>query len=73
MTAKIIQFSGVTTHDIDPDLMLENFKGKFEGVLLMGWDHEGKFVAASSYADGGTVLWLMELCKQQLMSTQERE
>lgn len=67
MTAKIIPFSGITKLDLDPDLILENNKGHFEGFVIIGWDKEGEFSAASTYADGGTVIWLLEKCKQKLL------
>lgn len=68
MTAKVIQFTGITKLDLDPDMILEANKGKLAGVVIMGWDDEGNEVFASSYADGGTVLWLMERCKQRLLT-----
>jgi hypothetical protein len=34
----------------------------------MGWDHDDNEVFASSYADGGTVLWLLERCKKRLIA-----
>jgi len=38
-----------------------------EGVVIMGWDKDGEEYFASSYADGGTVLWLAERMKKLLM------
>lgn len=67
MTDKIIPFTGVTTLDIPPDRVLEQAKGRMEGVVIMGWDADGKEYFASSYADGGKVLWLMERCKAILL------
>lgn len=37
-----------------------------EGFII-GWDKEGKFYFESSIADGGDVLWLLELTKHKLM------
>jgi hypothetical protein len=39
--SKVIPFSGITRLDLDPDTVLENKKGVFEGVVIMGWDKEG--------------------------------
>ena len=33
----------------------------------MGYTKEGDIYFSSSYADGGTVLWLMEICKKMLL------
>lgn len=69
MTAKIIPFSGITKLDLDPDQILDAAKGQLEGVVVLGFcnDEDGGFYAASSYADGGTVLWLLEQCKKRLL------
>lgn len=64
---KVIPFTGITKLDLDPDVILENNKGVFEGVVIMGWDKEGNEVFASSYADGGTVLWLAERMRKKLL------
>ena len=68
MTAKIIQFTGITTLDLPPDVVLESAKGELEGVVIIGFrkDDDGIYTA-SSYADGGTVLWLLEKLKLQLL------
>lgn len=67
MSAKVIPFTGVTKLDLPPDRILEGNMGQLAGVVIMGWDHDGNEVFASSYADGGTVLWLLERCKMRLM------
>ena len=64
---QVIPLGNVTSLDIPPDQILENNKGKLESVLIMGWTKDGDFMAASSQADGGEVLWLMELCKKRLL------
>ena len=65
--AKIIYFTGITKLDLPPDQILEAAVGKMEGVVIMGWDAQGDEYFASSYADGGTVLWLLERMKKQLL------
>jgi len=77
MSAKIIPFSGITKLDLDPDVILENLKGKLDGFVIMGYEKgaDEECVAteffSSTYADGGKVLWLMERCKRQLMKIAE--
>lgn len=66
-TAKVIPFTGITRLDLDADTILDANRGSLAGVVILGWDHDGKEVFASSYADGGTVLWLLERCKQRLL------
>lgn len=69
----VIQFRGITRLDHDPDLTLENTKGKLKGFCIMGYDLEGNEYFASTYADGGDVLWLMERMKMRLLSTGEHD
>lgn len=68
MSAKIIPFTGITKLDLDPDVILENLKGKTEGFVLLGYTADGEEFFSSTYADGGVVLWLMERCKKQLLA-----
>lgn len=69
MTAKVIPFTGITSLDLTPDLVLENLKGKLEGFVLVGYTPEGEEFFSSTYADGGTALWLLERCKRALLDT----
>ena len=66
--AKIIELGCITKLDLPPDRILENCKGKLDGgVVILGWDKDGVEFFASSIADGGTVIWLLERCKLQLL------
>ena len=67
--AKVIPIGTVTKLDIPVDKVLESAKGQLTGCLLMGFNNEGEFYASSSYADGGTILWLIEACKKKLMES----
>lgn len=64
---KIVSLGTITYLDLPADRILENAVGSMQGVVVMGWDAEGDLYFASSYADGGLVLWLMELAKKRLM------
>jgi hypothetical protein len=68
MSAKVILFTGVTKLDLPADRILEINLGKLDGVVILGYDHDNNEVFASSYADGGTVLWLLERCKKRLLT-----
>ena len=65
--SKIIPFTGITTLDLPPDQIFEAAAGKMEGVVIMGFTADGDEYFASSYADGGTVLWLLERMKKRLL------
>lgn len=67
---KIVALGTVTYLDLPADRILENAVGKMQGVVVMGWDAEGDLYFASSYADGGLVLWLMEMAKKRLLEVE---
>jgi len=70
---ELIQLGGVTKLNIPADRVLEGAKGQLEGVVLIGFDKQGQVYAASSYADGGAVMWLLEMCKQKLFASNTEE
>jgi hypothetical protein len=69
--SNVIPFNGITRLDLNPDMVLENTKGKLEGVIIIGYDKDGEEYFASSYADGGDVLWLLERMKMRLLNIEE--
>jgi hypothetical protein len=68
--SNIIPFNGITKLDLNPDIVLENTKGKLEGLVICGYDTEGNEYFASTYADGGDVLWLLERMKMRLLNVE---
>jgi len=66
--AKIISLPVITKLDTDPDRVLQGAIGNVEGVVIAGYDKEGGYYFASSYADGAEVLWLLEKMKKELLS-----
>ena len=69
----IIPLGNITLLDLIPDSILEQTKGSLKGVVIMGFDNDDEPYFASSYADGGTILWLMEKCKARLLVDQNEE
>lgn len=69
----VIPIGGVTKLDIDPDMMLENTKGSLAGVIVIGWTHDEGEYFASSIADGGDVLWLIERFKKALLEVDSED
>ena len=65
--SKIIKFTGITKLDLPVDLILSEAQNKLDNVVIMGYDNDGEEYFASSIADGGTVLWLIERLKKQLL------
>lgn len=64
---KVIKYTGITTLDLHPDVILSEAIEKLEGVVVIGYDKNGKEYFASSYADGGTIIWLVERLKKLLL------
>lgn len=67
--APVIPLGALTKLNLDPDVILENNKGRFGGFVIAGWDKDGKELFVSTYGDGGTALWLLERCKSALLGT----
>lgn len=59
----------VTRLDLPPDRILSAAIGTLESVIVIGYDKDGEEYFASSYADGGDALWLLERCKMALLTT----
>ena len=66
----VVPFNGITKLDLNPDIVLENTMGKLEGFVICGYDKDGQEYFASTYADGGDVLWLLERMKLRLLTVE---
>jgi hypothetical protein len=69
--SNVVRLNNITKLNLDADVVLEAAIGKLTGVVIMGYDHKGERYFASSYADGGEVLWLAEKMKRDLMEISE--
>ena len=53
----------------NPDHVLEEAKGNYQDVLIIGWDKEGNFdVRSNSSVDGKTSLWLAQTFANKLLN-----
>ncbi len=72
MTDKVINLPVITKLDLPVDRILEEaIKAELSEVVLMGYDKDGGYYFASSKADGGDVLWLLEYTKRRLFESAE--
>ena len=69
--SKVINLPCVTSLNLPPNRILQGAWSKLRGAVLIGWDTYGDFYFASSIADGGDVLWLMEKAKKELLEISE--
>jgi len=67
MNDKIIPLNTITTLDIPVDRIIDAAKDELDSVIVIGWDKHEEFYFASSLADGGDCLWLLEMAKKKLM------
>lgn len=69
MTDDVIPLGCITRLDVPVDRVLDEAKTRVSdgGVVVLGWDGEGQLYFASSIADGGEVLWLLEKSKMALL------
>lgn len=71
MNTNVVRPNNITRLNLDADVVLEAAIGKLTGVVIMGYDKDGERYFASSYADGGEVLWLAEKMRRALMEISE--
>ena len=69
MTAKILPFTGETTEDINADTVLENNKGEYECVVLIGYTKRGAERLVSSTGDSALMVWLLERAKKTIIES----
>ena len=69
---EVIQLNGVTRLNLPVDTVLDGAKGNLEGVVLIGYDKDGEEYFASTYADGGEVLWLIKRLEKKLLEITDK-
>lgn len=68
MTDNVVPLNCITRLNLPPDRVLEAaLEEGLEEAVVIGYDKDGDFYFSSSVADGGSVLWLIELAKYKLM------
>lgn len=66
--AEVVDFPGVSKLDIPPEKILAAANEEtFDEVVVIGFTEDGDFYFASSRANGGDVLWVLERAKHKLM------
>ena len=57
----------ITTLDSNPDRILKQAEDELTSVVVLGWDKKGEEFFASSIADAGTVIFMLERAKHKLL------
>lgn len=69
-TAQVIRWRGITRHDLPVEQILDAAGAAgLRVAVVLGYDANGKEYFASTVADGADVVWLLERCKLQLLTT----
>jgi hypothetical protein len=64
----VVPFTGITKLDLPAERIVSGASAaNLETVVVIGFDGNGDFFFSSNKADGGEVLWLMELARKKLM------
>jgi len=73
MTGKILPFTGGTTEDINADVVLENNKGEYDCVVIVGYSKMGAERLVSSTGDSALMVWLLERAKKVILESADVE
>lgn len=63
----------ITTHDDSADDVLRHTIGQLDSVVIVGHTKDGHEFYASSVADGGSALWLMQRGIHNLMNIVDKD
>lgn len=69
---EVIPLGNITRLDLPVDRILDGAKAPLidGGVVVLGWTASGDTYFASSIADGGSVIWLLEKAKKALLEVE---
>ena len=70
---KLIPLGNITRLDLPVNTVLKAAEDQLKSVVLLGYDKEGEEYFASTIADGGEVIWLLERAKKALLEIVETD
>jgi amino acid permease len=53
--------------DFDPDITLDELKGRLQGFVLAGYDYDGNEVLAITFGHLPEALWTLERAKKNIL------
>lgn len=69
----VVSLNIITTQKSRPDGVIEGAaEYGLTDVVILGFDKNGEFYFASSYADTGSVIYFLEKAKHELFKTEDR-
>jgi hypothetical protein len=69
----ILPFTGITTGELDADVVLENNKGIYECIVMVGYTKDGAERLVSSTGDSALMVWLLERGKKAVLESADIE
>jgi len=69
----VVNFTGITSLDLDPDRVLDDAKGKLVDVVVIGTHKDGSEYFAASISSGPEVGWMLDRAKLKLLQVVDRE
>ena len=71
--AEVLEFTGETSLEYDPDRVLQIAMGKLSRVTVIGVDKDGFEYVAHSSSDAGSILWDIERARLNLLRLPDEE
>jgi hypothetical protein len=72
--AKVLHWEGISYLDYPAGKILRGaLESNLEHAVVVGWDSDGDFYFASSYAAGPEVLWLLAQAQRRLLQSGDVE
>lgn len=72
--SKVIELGCITKLEIPCEKLLKKaIDSNLTTVLILGYNKDGSLYFASSHADGGDIMWLMEKAKKELLEITDNE
>ena len=68
--SNVISLNRKLNGEINPDELLENYKGVFENLIMLGEDENGEYVFVSSTPDREKMLFILEQFKMVLLTAE---
>lgn len=74
MSEKVVDIGTITTLDVPVEKVIQAaIDADLQDIVIVGFRYDGSEYFASSAADGGAVLWLLERAKLRLLQTVDEE
>jgi hypothetical protein len=60
MSDNVVRFPGITTLDLDADMIVSEAIGKMDRVVIVGLDNDGNEYFAANHSDAGEAMYCLQ-------------